>query len=154
VDVTGGTRGPTLTIERVAGNIVVSWPTDAGNGFVLQSCPVLTQGGTWTTVATTPSVVAGRYAVTDSGGGSAKFFRLCNGCSSPSLSIRIEGSEVVVSWPEAGSAGYILQTSTDVAPGASWANVPGAPTVAGGFNTVRAPSTDGRRFYRLCLGCN
>jgi hypothetical protein len=154
VDVTGGTRGPTLTIERVAGNIVVSWPTDVGNGFVLQSCPVLTQGGAWTTVATPPSVVGGRYTVTDSGGGSAKFFRLCNGCSAPSLSIRIEGNEVVVSWPEAGSAGYVLQNSTDVAPGASWANVPGAPTVAGGFNTVRAPSTDGRRFYRLCLGCN
>jgi hypothetical protein len=152
VDVTGGVQGPRLAIERVAGSVVVSWPTNVGSGFVLQSCPALAQGAAWETVATAPSVVNGRYTVTDSASESAKYFRLCEGCAGPSLTIRLDGDEVVITWPEAGSSGYVLQMASAVS-GAGWSNVPGAPTVIGGVNTVREVRTAGPRYYRLCRGC-
>jgi subtilisin family serine protease len=74
VSVTNGLASPTLQVARVGNQILLSWPTNA-TGFVLRSTANLSGSG-WGTVATTPVVVAGRFFVTNTISGNARFYRL------------------------------------------------------------------------------
>jgi subtilisin-like proprotein convertase family protein len=64
-----------------------------------------------------------------------------------SLSVRLTGNRVAVSWP-VQAEGYVLEYSTDLgAPG--WAEVADSPTIAGSQKTVTQNVTATPRFYRL-----
>ena len=70
---------PTLTLAYASNGIVLSWPT-GGTGFsysnyVLQSTLTLTPGS-WNLVSPAPSIVGGRYTVTNSISGTQMYYRL------------------------------------------------------------------------------
>lgn len=66
---------PTLMIAESAGNLVLSWSTNA-TGFNLYSAPVLSPSNTWTAVALPVSIVAGQYVVTNPLPAVPTYFRL------------------------------------------------------------------------------
>lgn len=55
---------------------------------------------------------------------------------------------VTVSWP-AATAGFGLQTATNLAPNSTWTTVVEPIVLTNGQATVSMPATDARRFYRL-----
>jgi uncharacterized repeat protein (TIGR01451 family) len=63
----------------------------------------------------------------------------------PSLSIRLAGTNVVISWP-APSTGYVLESSASVS--GPWVTVSASIAVVNGENQVTVPAT-GAAFYRL-----
>jgi hypothetical protein len=68
---------PTLAIARTGpSSAQVSWSTDAGPAWSLQSTTVLGEPASWTAVSGTPSVISGRYTVTVPLSGQTSFFRL------------------------------------------------------------------------------
>lgn len=56
--------------------------------------------------------------------------------------------ELVISWPEAGSQGLVLQSSPSLLP-ANWAPVSEQPVVGDGQRTVTLPTADTARFFEL-----
>ncbi|HVV01970.1 MAG TPA: NF038122 family metalloprotease [Verrucomicrobiae bacterium] len=78
LDVIGYTRivppPPTLTMARSGNNVVIAWPTSA-DGYTLQSTTSL-KPASWVTVSPAPTIVNGKYTVTNSLAGAAKFYRL------------------------------------------------------------------------------
>lgn len=56
--------------------------------------------------------------------------------------------DVIVSWPEAGSTGFVVQTSPTLSP-ANWQPVAGNPTVSNGVRTQTVPKTGSTGFIRL-----
>jgi len=67
-----------------------------------------------------------------------------------SLAVVHSQSNVILSWPAAGSAGYILEFS-NILPNSNWLPEPTTPVVVAGQNTVTVPITTSTRFYRLRL---
>jgi|KBSSwiStaDraftv2_1062776.scaffolds.fasta_scaffold844333_2 hypothetical protein len=69
----------------------------------------------------------------------------------PTLSLRLEGAELILSWPQRSGAAFQLEVSetSPVSPGAEWKQVGLAPFSNGSETTVRVPVATGRRFYRL-----
>jgi uncharacterized repeat protein (TIGR01451 family) len=65
--------------------------------------------------------------------------------TAPSLSIRLTGTNVVISWP-APSTGYLLESSSLLS--GPWATVSASVSVANGRNQITVPAT-GAAFYRL-----
>ena len=65
---------PRLDIQRLANNVVLSWPTYYG-GFTLESVTNLSASNNWGTVPGTPAVVGDQFSVTNSAAGN-KFYRL------------------------------------------------------------------------------
>src|SRR5262249_8396297 len=65
---------PTLTGATSGSNLVLSWPASIG-GYVLQSTTDV-GSGTWTTVATPPTLIGGNWQVTVPTSGAPKYFRL------------------------------------------------------------------------------
>jgi hypothetical protein len=64
-----------LTITAAAGNVIVSWPTNA-TGFSLQATTSLGPSAIWTTNFFTPITVDGQNTVTILVSGAQQFFRL------------------------------------------------------------------------------
>jgi uncharacterized repeat protein (TIGR03803 family) len=81
----GGTSGsgtvfslslpPQLTITSIGTDIVLLWPTN-GPGFILQSASELASNTVWMDEPSSPSILNGQYAVTNSSSAVQKFFRL------------------------------------------------------------------------------
>jgi hypothetical protein len=70
----------------------------------------------------------------------------------PLLSVRSNGGNIVISWPESESIGFGLeQTSTLANPSGSttWSAVNVAPSASNGVKSVQLPMASGNRFYRL-----
>jgi hypothetical protein len=65
----------------------------------------------------------------------------------PTITITRTATTMTLSWP-ASATGYNLETSTSLAPGASWTPVAGA-TQVGANMQVTVQTTDTMRFYRL-----
>jgi hypothetical protein len=66
----------------------------------------------------------------------------------PSLSARIIGGKVVLTWP-ANADGFILFSTTNLTPNASWTAVTPSPVVVSGQKVVTNPISGPRMFYRL-----
>ena len=64
------------------------------------------------------------------------------------LAVARSQSNVILSWPETDSAGYILEFS-DVLLNAKWSPEPTAPVVAAGQRTATVPIGGSARYYRL-----
>jgi hypothetical protein len=75
-DPTGGEAPVYLAISRSGNQAIVSWPNSA-DGYRLQSITNLpAASNVWTAVTIDPSIIGGRYTVTDSLSGNRKFYRL------------------------------------------------------------------------------
>jgi len=67
------------------------------------------------------------------------------------LSIRLEGTEAVVSWEDAGG-GWLLEEATDLTPPGNWQPSSAVPVREGDRWSVRVPVTDPpQKFFRLKL---
>jgi hypothetical protein len=66
---------PGLEIQRGAGQVIVSWTTNA-SGFVLQEAAALSLTNTWTNSFTPPAVNNSRYVVTNDIKSEKSFYRL------------------------------------------------------------------------------
>ena len=63
----------------------------------------------------------------------------------PELSI---GTAVAIAWPSAAT-GFVLESTTDIEPPQTWAQVSASPTVVGDQYYVLLPTPEARTFYRL-----
>jgi hypothetical protein len=67
-----------------------------------------------------------------------------------SLSVSLNQGNLVISWPETGSSGFLLEESFALAAsGTAWNPVNVASLSSNGTKAVRLPLTAGSRFYRL-----
>lgn len=148
-----GVAPPQLRIDRVGANVIVSWSTNDAEGWSLRSGTNLANAASWNAVATAPSVVVGRYTVTNSAAGPARYYRLCSGCSTgmpqdASLSIRRVAGSVIVSW--SSSVGdFALESAPSLSPLADWAPIGGVPVEADGKFSVTVDVEGAPRFFRL-----
>ncbi len=65
-----------------------------------------------------------------------------------SLAAAASAQGLVISWPETGSQGFVLQATAALVP-ANWQAVSGDPVVAGGRRSVTVPTSESARFFRL-----
>ncbi len=70
------------------------------------------------------------------------------GDTSPQLSIKLVGSNAVVSW-SASLSGVTLESSANLSDSASWTPVTTPVNVLGNVNSVTVEANDSARFYRL-----
>jgi hypothetical protein len=68
----------------------------------------------------------------------------------PHLGITRSGTNVVLTWPSS-SAGFTLQSATNLAASTLWTNVATAPVVVGTNNAVTNGLSGTRKFFRLSL---
>src|SRR6266404_6046317 len=71
----GSVGAPQLIITLSAGNVLLTWPTNA-TGFTLQSTTNLASPAVWTSVFPAPFIVNGLDSVTNPIFGKQKFYRL------------------------------------------------------------------------------
>ena len=69
----------------------------------------------------------------------------------PLLSIRSSGGNITLSWPSAGSAGFVLEQSSDLAMPQGWAANTATVTDDGARKSVTIPATNHLQFFRLHL---
>ncbi|MFT4588138.1 MAG: hypothetical protein ACI8QF_002238 [Limisphaerales bacterium] len=67
----------------------------------------------------------------------------------PLIAIVQVGNTVEIRWPAAGGAGFALEDSGNVGPGAVWSLFAGQPTIVEGQNVVTVQAQAGNHFYRL-----
>ncbi len=144
---------PQLRILRVGANVVVSWPTNNADGWTLRSGTGLSNPSSWNAVATQPTVVLGRYTVTNSAGGSGRFYRLCSGCSTgmpqdATLTIRRTSGVVMISW-SASAGDFALESTPSLSAPVDWAPVGNPPVPAEGQLSVTLDVELTPRFFRL-----
>jgi hypothetical protein len=66
---------PSLTIALTGQQVILSWPTNAGN-YVLQTTTNLVSQASWSAVTNTPSIIGSSDAITLPVKGATQFFRL------------------------------------------------------------------------------
>lgn len=66
----------------------------------------------------------------------------------PELRIRYFDAQLILSWPVA-PAGFVLESTPDVSPFATWATVPEEPQVLNSENVVTLNVSNGAKFFRL-----
>jgi hypothetical protein len=64
-----------LTILQTGANLVLTWPTNDGGGFVLQAKPTLDTAN-WTNVGSTVTIINGVYSTVVPASNTATFYRL------------------------------------------------------------------------------
>lgn len=69
--------------------------------------------------------------------------------SLPTLSVRGSGSDAVVTWPTAESAGFVLEQSASLATPIDWATNLNTVTDDGTNKSLIIPATNGAQFFRL-----
>jgi hypothetical protein len=67
--------GPPLHIQRAAGGVTISWPTNAV-GFHLEAASAISPEPCWTLISHEGVVVGGNYTVTNMVTGQSVFYRL------------------------------------------------------------------------------
>ena len=67
-------QSPSLSVQVVAENVVLTWPSTAG-GYALESSPTLA-GANWQTLTNAPVVSGSVYAMTNAVSGGSMFYRL------------------------------------------------------------------------------
>jgi hypothetical protein len=143
---------PQLRIELTGRSPVVSWPSSAGPGWLLQGAAGVTGVPVWRAVPFTPILTAGRYWVTNSPASTMRYFRLCSGCpplySPPNLSIRhLMANDFRISWSAAfGDFGLDSRTNAISGP---WTPINSIPVVISGTNNVFVTLTNPATYFRL-----
>ena len=66
---------PRLSIRQQGNQVLISWPTNNATTFTLQYKGNLNPSVIWTNVATSPSVVADQYVVTEQLSGAVRCYR-------------------------------------------------------------------------------
>ena len=65
----------------------------------------------------------------------------------PQLAVSVSAQQMVLSWPQ-GATNYLLQTTTNLAPGTAWVDVSNAASLMGQF-IIPLPVTGPQAFFRL-----
>ncbi len=69
--------------------------------------------------------------------------------TAPSLSVSLVQGSVIVSWPDSGSAGFVLEETAALANPSTWTPVNATVQTSDGTDSVQLPLGAGNRFYRL-----
>ncbi|MBE0545906.1 MAG: pre-peptidase C-terminal domain-containing protein, partial [Verrucomicrobia bacterium] len=83
--------------------------------------------------------------------GPIKFFRALEGTVGVTLTIRLEGGQVVLEWPLECAECVLEQSPALTGPAAVWTNTPGQPTVVNGRYRVALPVSGERLYLRLAM---
>ena len=75
-------------------------------------------------------------------------FRSIIACESPVLTIKLDGANIVISWPNTHN-GFELQEAPGLEPPISWLTVDAPVTLTNETYQVTRPHAHPRRFYRL-----
>jgi hypothetical protein len=68
---------PTLSVQKSGTNVVISWPTNYADGFILENARSLNRSSSWTTSSIVVKVLGQNYYATNGiAGGTNTFFRL------------------------------------------------------------------------------
>jgi hypothetical protein len=67
---------PTLSFSRSGSNLIISWPTNGNDGYVLQSSGVMAIGTTWSNVTGTPTISGANYQMTVPTSGEQQYYKL------------------------------------------------------------------------------
>jgi hypothetical protein len=68
--------------------------------------------------------------------------------AAPSLSISLSGTNVVLAWP-LSAAGFVLESRSNLFPGASWLSLSNGVVISGNSFALTTNSSAGAAFYRL-----
>lgn len=71
---------------------------------------------------------------------------------SPSLKADLTGGSVILSWPASAGTDWRLESTTDLAPGATWTEQPPPYPGDGVRHRVEVPALGTSRYYRLRRG--
>jgi uncharacterized delta-60 repeat protein len=131
---------------------------EPGGGFVTSSSgspPWLREPGIEAIVLQSDGnlLVAGNFDAFN-GVPSANVARLLTGGEPPqtaevALTVTRSGAQVMISWPVADSAGYVLESATSLVPAANWTRESSVPAVAGDQHVLSLKPEGTARFYRL-----
>jgi len=78
---------------------------------------------------------------------STQITELLTSLASPQVTITLAGANVTLAWPS--SAGYQLQSATNLVPPIAWSNVTQTPSTNGDTVSVLVPVSGGQQFFRL-----
>jgi len=67
----------------------------------------------------------------------------------PTLAVGSSAGNVVISWPVAGTTGYVLQAAGSLATGTTWTNVSTAPVISGPNYQVTVPPGGALLYFKL-----
>ena len=160
----GGTgTGAAITLSQVklglamtagTGTITLAWPTNVA-GYALQYATNLSPPVVWRPyLSGFAAMINGQNVVTGLKSGPRMFFRLVTKVSQiistaqPRLGIIVMGKSLIVTWPS-NAVGFILQSTTSLAPPVIWNTVLSAPAVINGQDVVTNPVSGSQMFFRL-----
>lgn len=83
--------------------------------------------------------------------GPIEFFRALEGTVGVTLTIRLEGGQVVLEWPLECAECVLEQSPALTGPAAVWTNMPGQPTVVNGRYRMVLPVSGERLYLRLAM---
>ncbi len=67
----------------------------------------------------------------------------------PSLSVSLAQGNLIISWPDSGSAGFFPEATDALADPSTWSPVTATIQTSNGVNSISLPLGAGNRFYRL-----
>jgi hypothetical protein len=67
----------------------------------------------------------------------------------PSLSVSLAQGNLIISWPDSGSAGFFPEATDALADPSTWVPVNATVQTSNGVNSISLPLGAGNRFYRL-----
>jgi hypothetical protein len=137
-----------------AGTITLAWPANVA-GYALQYATNLSPPVVWRPyLAGSLMMINGQKVVTGLKSGPQMFFRLVTKVSQiisiaqPRLGIIVMGKSLIVTWPS-NAVGFILQSTTSLAPPVIWSTVLTVPAVINGQDEVTNPISGSQMFFRL-----
>jgi hypothetical protein len=151
----GGTIIAEYPAGTTMGNATAEVPADVNAGH---SLVFLTGSRENAAIGAIPALTSEGSGIFDLDPDGAKMFlnavAYMTGISGPSptdISVaasRNAGGDLVITWPEAGSTGYVLQASDSLST-PNWQAAGGTPTTAGGNVSQTIPTTGTAQFFRL-----
>jgi hypothetical protein len=150
LNVTPDASKPPLQIELAGTNVIVSWSTNIGSDWLLQT-NATAASNSWNVAGLAPALEGGRYRVTLPAVGEAKFFRLCHDCSGsgpPALRIARTATGVIVSWPAAPDT-FVLESRNALDASSAWTTASDTPEFADGSSSLTVNANGTGKFFRL-----
>lgn len=125
----------------------ISWYKVAGGGgnsAGTNGTAVFSVSGTVGQPDASPALTGGQFAVT---GGYWSLISAVPTPGAPALTITLQGTSVVVSWPNYGN--FTLQQNNNLAVPSGWVTSSYAITTNGSIDNITIPSPTGALFFRL-----
>jgi hypothetical protein len=121
----------------------INWHKVSGGGTTTGG--VYSASGTIGQPDASGAMSIGNYSLT---GGFWSLISVVQTPGAPTLTITYSGGNVILSWPT-NTTGFVLQSTLNLVPAASWSGVSPSPVVVNARNTVTNAITGAGKVYRL-----